>query len=78
MKDNKDALLSLYSFNESNVFVFEHKNKLYYVSEMLRFKMYNRIEKNDLNYCKDAIFNLIDLTVKIIEMTNLKKTWCIK
>ena len=30
--------------------------------------MYNGIEKNDLNYCEDAILTLIDLTVKIIEL----------
>ena len=73
MKDIKDALLYLDSFDD-----FEHNNKLYYVSEVLRFKMYNGIEKNDLNYCEDAILNLIDLTVKIIDMINLKKTWCIE
>ena len=35
--------------------------------------MYDRIEKYDLNYCEDAILDLIDLTVKIIGMINLKK-----
>ena len=35
--------------------------------------MYHKIEKNDLNYCEDAIINLIDLTVKIIDMITLKK-----
>ena len=49
MKYIKDALLYLDSFDESNMFDFEHNNKLYYVSEVLRFKMYNRIEKYDLN-----------------------------
>ena len=40
---------------------------------MFGFKMYHRIEKYDLNYCEDAIFDLIDLTVKIFEMISLKK-----
>ena len=73
MKDIKDELLYLDSFDENNMFDFEHNNKLYYVSEVLRFKMYDRIEKYDLNYCEDAIIDLIDLTVKITDMTNLKK-----
>ena len=66
MNDIKNALLSLDSFDENNKFVFEHNIKLYYVSEVLRFKMYDRIEKYDLNYCEDAILNLIDLTVKTL------------
>ena len=73
MKDIKDVLLYLDSFDENNMFDFEHNNKLYYVSEVLRFKMYDRIEKYDLNYCEDAIIDLIDLTVKITDMINLKK-----
>ena len=73
MKDIKDVLLYLDSFNENNMFDFEHNNKLYYVSEVLRFKMYDRIEKYNLNYCEDAIIDLIDLTVKITDMINLKK-----
>ena len=73
MKDIKDVLLYLDSFDENNMFDFEHNNKLYYVSEVLRSKMYDRIEKYDLNYCEDAILDLIDLTVKIIDMSNLKK-----
>ena len=73
MKDIKDALLYLASFDENNMFNFEHNNKIYYVSEVLRFKMYNRIEKYNLNYCEDAILDLIDLTVKIIDMIKLKK-----
>ena len=73
MKDIKDVLLYLVSFDENNMFDFEHNNKLYYVSEVLRFKMYDRIEKYDLNYCEDAILDLIDLTVKITDMINLKK-----
>ena len=56
------------------MFDFEHNNKLYYVSEVLRCKMYHRSEKCDLNYCEDAILDLIDLTVKISEMINLKKS----
>ena len=73
MKDIKDVLLYLDSFDENNMFDFEHNNKLYYVSEVLRSKMYDRIEKYDLNYCEDAILDLIDLTVKITDMINLKK-----
>ena len=73
MKDIKDALLYLDSFDEDNMFVFEQNNKLYYVSEVFRYKMYDKIEKYDLNYCEDAILDLIDLTVKIIDMINMKK-----
>ena len=73
MKDIKDVLLYLDSFVENNMFDFEHNNKLYNVSEVLRFKRYDRIEKYDLNYCEDAILDLIDLTVKITNMINLKK-----
>ena len=73
MKDIKDVLLYLDSFDENNVFDFEHNNKLYYVSEVLRYKMYDRIEKYDLNYCEDAILDLIDHTVKISHMINSKK-----
>ena len=35
--------------------------------------MYHRIKKYDLNYCEDAILDLIDLTIEIIDMINLKK-----
>ena len=35
--------------------------------------MYHRIDNYDLNYCEDAIFDLIDLTVKIIDMISLEK-----
>ena len=73
MKDIKDVLLYLDSFDENNMFDFEHINKLFYVSEVLRFKMYDRIEKYDSNYCEDAILDLIDLTVKITDMISLKK-----
>ena len=73
MKNIKEVLLYLDSFDENNMFDFEHNNKLYYVSEVLRFKMYDRIEKYDLNYCEDAILDLIDLTIKIADMINLKK-----
>ena len=74
MKNIKDVLLYLDSFDENNMFDFEHNNKLYYVSEVLRFKTYDRIEKYDLNYCEDAVLDLIDLTVKIADMINLKKS----
>ena len=73
MKDIKDVLLYLDSFDENNMFDFEHNNKLYYVSEVLGFKMYDRLEKYNLNYCEDAIFDLINLTVEITNMINLKK-----
>ena len=73
MKNIKDVLLYLDSFDENNMFNFEHNNKLYFVSEVLRFKMYDRIGKYDLNYCEDDILDLIDLTVKIADMINLKK-----
>ena len=73
MKDIKDVLLYLNSFDENNMFDLEHNNKLYYVSEMLKFIMYDRIEKYDLNYCEDVILDLIDLTVKITNMIILKK-----
>ena len=39
MKDIKDVLLYLDSFDENNMFDFEHNIKLYHVSEVLRFKM---------------------------------------
>ena len=73
MKDIKDVLLYLNSFDENNMFDFEHNNKLYYVSEVLRFTMSDRMKKYDLNYCENVILDLIDLTVKIIDMINLKK-----
>ena len=73
MKDIKDALLYLESFDENNMFDFEHNFKLYYVSEVLRFQMYHRTEKYDLNHCENPILDLIDLTVNIIDMINLKK-----
>ena len=73
MKGIKEVLLYLDSFDENNMFDSEHNNKLYYVSEVLRFEMSDRIEKYDLNYCEDAILDLIDLTVKITDMINLKK-----
>ena len=66
-------MLYLDSFDENNMFDFEHNNKLVYVSEVLRFKMYHRIEKYVLNYCEDAILDLIDVTVKIFDMIDLKK-----
>ena len=73
MKDIKDVLLYLDSFDENNMFDFDHNNKLYYVSEVLNFKMYDRIEKYDLIYCEDDILDLIDHTVKITDKINLKK-----
>ena len=45
MKDFKDVLLYLNSFDENIMFDFEHNNKLYYVSELLRFTMSDRMKK---------------------------------
>ena len=73
MKDIKDVLLYLDSFDENNMFNLEHNNELYYVSEVLKFKMYDRIEKYDLNYCEDEILDLNDRTVKLSHMIILKK-----
>ena len=73
---NKDVLFYLDSFDENNMFALEHKSKLLYdVSEVLRNEMNRRGIKYNLNYCEDAILNLIDLTVKMTDMINLKKTW---
>ena len=44
MKDIKDVLLYLDSFDKNNMFDFEHNNKLYYVSEVLRFTMSDRMK----------------------------------
>ena len=66
-------MLYLDNFDENNMFDFDHNNKLYYVSEVLKFIMYDRIEKYDLNYCEDDILDLIDHTVKIPHMINSKK-----
>ena len=73
MKDIKDVLLYLGSFDENNMFDSDHNNKLYYVSEVLKIIMYDRIEKYDLNYCEDDILDLIYHTVKISHMINSKK-----
>ena len=45
---------------------------------MLRFKVFIRIEKSDLNYCEDVIPNLINLTDKTIDMINLRKPGILK
>ena len=68
MKDIKDVLLYLNSYDENNMFDLEHNNELYYVSEVLKFKMYDRIERYDLNYCEDVILDLINHTGKISPM----------
>ena len=73
MEDITDALLYLDSFDETNMFDFEHNIKLYYVSEVLSFKMYDRVKKYDLKYCEDAFLDLVDLTVTVIDMTHLTK-----
>ena len=46
MKDKKNALLYSDSFHENNMFDFERNNKLYYVSEVLRYE--NIIESKNL------------------------------
>ena len=67
MKDIKDALLYLGSFDENNMFDLEQNVQMSFVSDVLR------ILKNGLKNCEDAIFDLIDLTVKITDMVVLKK-----
>ena len=73
MKDIRDVLLYLNSFDENNIFDIEHNNKLYNVIEVLRITINDRIDKYDLNYCEDAILDLIDLTVNITDMIISKK-----
>ena len=55
------------------MFDFEYNNKLYFASEVLRCVMNRRIIKADLNYCEDAILDVIDLTVKITDKLFSKK-----
>ena len=60
MKDIKDVLLYLDGFDENNMFDFDHNNKLYYVSEVLKFIMYDRIEKYDsIDYDDDDEWNIL-------------------
>ena len=60
MKDIKDVLLYLDTFDENNMFDFDHNNKLYYVSEVLKFIMYDRIEKYDsIDYDDDDEWNIL-------------------
>ena len=73
MKDIRDVLLYLKSFDENNMFDIEHNNKLYNVIEVLRITILDRIDKYDLNYCEDAILDLIDLTVNITDMIISKR-----
>ena len=40
---------------------------------MLRITINDRIDKYDLNYCEDAILDLIDLTVNITDMIISKR-----
>ena len=56
------------------MFDFEQNNKLHFVSEVLRSEIYRRTIKYNLKYCEDAILDLIDLTVKITDMINFKKS----
>ena len=73
MKDIEDVLLYLQSFDENNMFDSEHNNILFFVSEVLGCVRNRRVIKHDLNYCEDAILDLVDLTVKITDMVVLKK-----
>ena len=74
MKDFKDVLLYLDSFDENNMFEFKHnKIFLYAVAEVLRSQRNRRGIKYNLNYCEEAILSLIDLTVKKTVMNKLKK-----
>ena len=73
MKDIRDVLLYLNSFDENNMFDIEHNNKLYNVIEVLRITINDRIDKYGLNYCEDAILDLTDLTVNITDMIISKK-----
>ena len=63
MKDIKDVLLYLDSFDEDNMYDFDHDKKLQDVPEVLRYEMNRRAVKYNLNYSEDAILDLIDLTV---------------
>ena len=73
MKKNKEVLLYLHSFDGNIIIDLEHKNKLDFDSEVLRSEMNPRIKKYNLDYCEDAILDLIDLTVQITDMVLLKK-----
>ena len=53
--------------------ILNNKKTLYAVSEVLRSQMKRRGTKHNLNYCEEAVLNLIDLTVKITDMFNLNK-----
>ena len=68
LKGIQDILLYFRSFDENNMFDFDHINKLFFVSEVLSFEMYHRIEKNNLNYFEDDILDFIDLQVKTTDM----------
>ena len=73
MKDFKDFLLYLQTFDKINMFDLEHNFKINFVSEVLRSVMCRRIKKFDLIYCGDVILDLIDLTVKLTGMVVMKK-----
>ena len=66
------------SFDENNMFDLAHNNKLNFVSEMLGSERNCRTKKYGLNYCEAAILDLVDLTVKITDMINLKKPGTLK
>ena len=46
---------------------------MFAVSEVLRPEMNRRARQYILNYCEDAILNVIELTVKITDMIGVKK-----
>ena len=60
MKEKKDALLFLDSFDENNLFDFEHNNKFCFLSEVLGSEMIRRTIKYDFKFCEEARLHLID------------------
>ena len=78
MNDIKAALLYLDSFDEHNMFDFEHKNKFYFLSEVLRSEMHRRTMECNLNKHEDANLVVIHLTIKITVMINIKNLVCYK
>ena len=74
MRNIKDILLYLDSFDEDNMFDLEHSKKIICdVLEVLRYEMNRRAIKYNLNYCEDAILNLLHLVVEVDDMINFKR-----
>ena len=61
-------MLYLDGFDDNNMFEFEQKNILLFVSGVLKSDLYHRTVIKDLKYCDDAIRDLVDLTVEITDM----------